>query len=86
MVDEYLGKIIPNKVVIHPFISIQKEFGYSDITKGNERVGQIGKYFDDADLRLKTYEHIVKKYEKAFFQALFKIVVHERADRNEPLD
>ncbi len=61
--DEYLGKIIPNKVVIHPFISIQKEFGYSDITKGNERVGQIGKYFDDADLRLKTYEHIVKKYD-----------------------
>lgn len=24
VVDEYLGKIIPNKVVIHPFISLQK--------------------------------------------------------------
>lgn len=61
--DEFLGKIIPNKVVIYPFISIQKDFGYSDVTKGNEKVGQIGKYFDDADLRLKTYERIVQKYD-----------------------
>lgn len=60
--DEFLGKIIPNKVVIHPFISIQKEFGYSDITKGNEKIWQISKYFDNADLRLKTYERIIKKY------------------------
>ncbi|MFA6831635.1 MAG: glycosyltransferase [Prevotella sp.] len=61
--DEFLGKIIPNKVVIHPFISKQKEFGYSDVTKGNEKKGQMSKYFDEADLKLKTYERIVKKYE-----------------------
>ncbi|MBW4763336.1 glycosyltransferase [Prevotella melaninogenica] len=64
--DEFLSKIIPNKVVIHPFISIQREFGYSDITKGNEREGQVGKYFDEADLRLKGYKRIVEKYNIKF--------------------
>lgn len=60
--DEFLAKIIPNKMVVHPFISRQKEFGYSDITKGNEEAGKICKYFDDADSRLQVYGQIVKRH------------------------
>ena len=60
--DEFLAKITPNKMVVHPFISRQKEFGYSDITKGNEESGKICKYFDEADSRLQVYGQIVKRH------------------------
>jgi len=62
IIDDFLGKTIPNKVVVYPFISRKKEFGNFDAIKGNEKKGQLSKSFDEADLRLKTYERIIKKY------------------------
>lgn len=33
--DEFLSRILPNKLVIYPYISEQKDFGYSDVTATN---------------------------------------------------
>ena len=41
-----------NKAVIYPFISIQHDFGYSDVTRGNnESKGKITEYFRETDKR-----------------------------------
>lgn len=57
--DEFLSKILPNKMVIFPFISIQKEFGYSDVTASNNIRGTMTKYFRETDERI---TQIMKKY------------------------
>ncbi len=41
-------------MVIYPFISEQKDFGYSDVTKSNdENKGLIRKIFDEANAKFK---------------------------------
>jgi len=48
--DISLSDITNNKFVMYPFISVQSDFGYSDVTrKNNEIGGMITTYFDDAD-------------------------------------
>lgn len=46
--DYYLSEISDNKFVMYPFISVQKEFGYSDITYFNKEKGHINKCFKNA--------------------------------------
>lgn len=60
--DEFLSKILPNKLVVHPFISEQKEFGYSDITKVNEQVDFLPSLFRKASEELANYQRITQKY------------------------
>ena len=50
--DEFLSKILLNKMVIHPFVSEQLDFGYSDVTSSNNEKGKITRHFDDAKQRL----------------------------------
>jgi glycosyl transferase family 25 len=48
-------KCISNKIFcVYPFISIQAEFGYSDVTKKNEGVGIVNRYFEQSQERLDT--------------------------------
>lgn len=52
-VDLRLSSLSNNKFLIYPFISIQKDFGYSDITENNNRPDVVNRLFDDCDAALK---------------------------------
>ena len=57
--DGVLSEIIYNKMVIYPFISEQKDFGYSDVTLGNmEYQGKIREFFKRANARFKMIRTI----------------------------
>lgn len=43
--DDYISALSTNKMVIYPFISTQKEFGYSDININNATPGQVERLF-----------------------------------------
>lgn len=43
--DSKISNLTEAKYVIHPFISIQKDFGYSDITKRNDKKGVVKSLF-----------------------------------------
>lgn len=63
--DEFLTKILTNKLVIYPFISIQKETGYSDVTAANNRQGTISSHFNFAHRKIKSYLRVFNKYDTA---------------------
>lgn len=50
--DTRLGEMSSNTLVIHPFISVQKEFGYSDVTKKNSEDGYVSKLFENRSEKL----------------------------------
>ena len=60
--DGVLSKITCNKMVIYPFISIQKDFEYSDVTKNNNIKGNITEHFRNADAKLNIYKKVFDKY------------------------
>ena len=50
-------------MTIYPFVSVQKDFGYSDVTvQNNEKKGLISKFFEDAGKRLAVYRDVNEKY------------------------
>lgn len=53
--DEFLSKILLNKMVIYPFISKQMDFGYSDVTDSNNKKGKISDFFKTASIRMKEF-------------------------------
>jgi len=59
--DDFLSDLSTNKMVISPFISVQMDFGYSDITTINELRGDLSKIFVNAEKKLET---ISQAYEK----------------------
>jgi len=62
--DEFLSKILANKLVIHPFISEQKEFGYSDISNSEKRDDFLRNIFQNSSTQLGNYFRITRKYNK----------------------
>lgn len=57
-------KDISDKIFcIYPFISVQKEFGYSDVTKKNEQEGVVDEYFIKSEKRLKTLSFLRKHFD-----------------------
>ena len=51
--DGVLSEIIENKQTLFPFVSVQKDFGYSDVTKSNdENRGLIESIFKHTEYRL----------------------------------
>lgn len=67
--DHYLSEISDHKFVMHPFISIQKEFGYSDITAQNNQKGYVRRCFKTIDEKL----HLLKKVEQFYKKATYEI-------------
>ncbi|MEO6523811.1 MAG: hypothetical protein ABIN91_19160 [Mucilaginibacter sp.] len=51
--DVKISKLSERKFLIHPFISTQKEFGYSDVTPLNNNQGRVDKFFDWASHTIK---------------------------------
>lgn len=65
--DGVLSQITPFKMVLYPFISRQKSFGYSDITESNSKnPNMIVEHFNCADNRLHTI-HSVSAYYNSFY-------------------
>ena len=60
--DEMLSKILNRKMVTIPFISVQKDFGYSDATISNNAYGIVSRYFHKSIYRLKHYEYAINKF------------------------
>lgn len=58
--DEKLSSILTNKLLIAPFISEQKDFGYSDATESNNGSNPISKFFDTSRIKMGTYFHAEK--------------------------
>ena len=56
--DEFLSKILPNKLAIWPFISVQSEFGYSDVTGNNAQTGMLRSLFENTYKRFERYKAI----------------------------
>ena len=44
--DLKMGELTENKFFVQPFISIQKDFGYSDATIKNNKPGRVKEFFD----------------------------------------
>lgn len=59
--DDLLSNLTVNKMAVNPPYSIQKEFGYTDVSDGNLENGVITKRFCDTSARL-------SKVQKAYFQ------------------
>ncbi|GEN78027.1 glycosyl transferase [Chryseobacterium hagamense] len=60
--DNFLSTLTTNKMVLFPFFSRQKDFGYSDVTAENNIQGSITNYFDSAEAVLLTYQKQFKKF------------------------
>lgn len=54
--DRKISMITSNIFVIYPFISTQKEFGYSDVTKGNNMAGRVDYLFQTSTKRMSVIE------------------------------
>lgn len=62
-VDGILSKISCNKMVLYPFISVQKDLGSPDVTLSNHEIrGTIIQHFRNADERLSVYKKVYDKY------------------------
>ena len=61
--DGVLYILAKDKMVLYPFISIQKDFGYSDVTRSNNDVsGLVNHLFQQSDYRLRTIHHVAHKF------------------------
>lgn len=61
--DIMLSEITANKAVIYPFISIQKEFGYSDVTDlHNQRDDVVLRLFEKSESKLKRIRIAYDEY------------------------
>lgn len=63
-VDEFLSKLTVNKMTMHPFISVQKNFGYSDIVPGRNTSDYMDKLFNKADHTLTKLKNTYICYKK----------------------
>lgn len=63
--DNVLSELTLNKMVIYPFISVQKSFGYSDIQDQDKKNYNIETFFNQADKELsfyyQKYKQLIKK-------------------------
>jgi hypothetical protein len=61
--DGVFSELTSHKMVLFPFISIQHDFGYSDVTRANnETKGKITEYFREANEKMNIYHHANLKY------------------------
>ena len=57
-------QLTEKKFFIYPFLSIQKEFGYSDVTNGNNVKGIVENGFRDSDEKVKIITSVSNSYEE----------------------
>lgn len=62
--DFKIGSLTENKFFMHPFISIQKDFGYSDVTLKNNGEGLVSELFNNCVERVSIFKKV-----NAFYQS-----------------
>ncbi|QDW25516.1 glycosyl transferase [Pedobacter sp. KBS0701] len=67
--DINISKIADRKFVLHPFISTQKEFGYSDATAFNVQEGYVTQIFTHSKKRLKSLNKVLDFYSETIKQS-----------------
>ncbi|NLR78202.1 hypothetical protein [Chitinophaga eiseniae] len=60
--DLKISSLTDKKLFIHPFISIQKEFGYSDVTAKNNAAGRVDELFKTSEANVTTLKNIAGYY------------------------
>lgn len=60
--DYKISALSKDKLVLHPFISVQKEFGYSDVTQKNNVDGRVSKMFSDSSEILGQLKRVSEFY------------------------
>lgn len=50
--DFFFARLCNNVLLIHPFLAVQKDFGYSDATAANNEAGKVGTYFFNSNRNL----------------------------------
>ncbi|GEM65672.1 hypothetical protein SF1_36540 [Sphingobacterium faecium NBRC 15299] len=63
-IDLKINEISDQIYCLYPFISIQKEFGYSDVTQKNEGSGTVNDYFHTTTKRLATLSYLKTYFEE----------------------
>ncbi|UKJ07494.1 hypothetical protein [Solitalea lacus] len=64
--DGKFSEMTSNKMTLYPFISIQKDFGYSDVTKSNQAFGNVAKLFEDTAKRFEIIMTVYHRYRSGF--------------------
>ena len=62
--DHKISDLSDKILFVHPFISIQKDFGYSDATVNNNQQGRVSKLFKETIKRFLAYKRVEKHYKK----------------------
>lgn len=60
--DYKISSLTDKKFIIYPFISIQKEFGYSDVTSKNAEPGFVETCFKETSERLQLLKNVKTYY------------------------
>lgn len=68
--DIMLSSLAKNKFVVYPYISIQKEFGYSDATDSNNEGGRVTRFFENAQATLNKLHRV-----RSFYGSVSPVVV-----------
>lgn len=71
LADVLLSRLTNNKMLIYPFVSIQEDFGYSDVTEVfNKNDGRIGKMFAETERRLACIRELTLESDSYFGDSL----------------
>ncbi|AQW97164.1 hypothetical protein [Elizabethkingia anophelis] len=60
--DQKITFLSSDKILMYPFISTQKEFGYSDVTNENDKTNRIEKLFDETQQKLEILNKVRNYY------------------------
>jgi hypothetical protein len=67
--DFKISSLTTNKFFIHPFVSVQREFGYSDATEVNNVVGRVDKLFAKSLASVDTLKRVGAFYKDRLIEA-----------------
>lgn len=62
--DLMMGSLTEKKFFMHPFISIQKDFGYSDVTPNNNASGRVCELFENSVETISILNKVKEYYQK----------------------
>ena len=68
--DYKISALTANKFFIFPFISIQKDYGYSDVTSKNNLAGRVAQLFEECVGRVNALNKITQHYKDTGCKAL----------------
>lgn len=63
--DYKISALADRKFLIHPFISVQHYFGYSDVTAKNVEDGRIDNLFRHSSTKLDTFRRVFRYFEES---------------------